>query len=266
MESGSWHVVLLPACLIFYHAPLWTIPHAIVGFLKVGCVRPAFYIPGAHWTVPHSGLLPWPEQWKCDPGSLRPRQVRPGNAGPSEMGSSICWQPDLQLQTQHAQPEYSLNPCDSVHSPVKGTLLLPRALARIKWSIWDPEAHKHAGQAMPKAFISKPSFHALWQWFLISDAHSSLLGIFQNCWCSHLQTFRFGVQSEIGQSSQVVLMYSKIWKPLLWVSVHPPHAPQIVHSRQHSLMPEILKQVLLVLSLSLVKCQYPWAIVRLKPL
>lgn len=59
-----------------------------------------------------------------------------------------------------------------------------------------------------------------------------------------------GYRLQPGQSFWVIITCSKIWKPL------PQNYP---HSRQQSLMPEILKPILLVLSLSLVQCQYPWA-------
>lgn len=71
-------------------------------------------------TFPGPGLLPSPG--KIVLGSLGPTQVRPGNPGPSEVGSSLRWQPDRPLRAKHTQLSSCPNPRGSGHSPVKGIL------------------------------------------------------------------------------------------------------------------------------------------------
>lgn len=161
-----------------------------VGFLKVaGCVRPVLYIPGARLTIPHSGLLPSPEQCKCVPGSLRPRQSW------AQWDRQQPWLAALgQADTAPVLPKPSWQ---FPHLWRGSSYLSPRSLVRIKWSPWSPETHNYAGQAILQFgyFISKPAFYTLWQGSLISDDCWNHLGISQICWCSHPETFRFGVPS-----------------------------------------------------------------------
>lgn len=177
-------MVLYPACLIPYHAHREHFSMSLkffkyfifndclkpVGFLKVvGCVRPVLYIHGVYLTIPHSGLLPTPEQCKCVPGSLRPRQ------------SWAQWdrqQPWLAALGQaHTAPVLPKPLWQFRHLWRGSSHLPPRALIRIKRSPWNPEGYNYAGKLCFNQLFYFKACLSHSECFLISDVCWNHLGI-----------------------------------------------------------------------------------------
>lgn len=126
-----------------------------------------------------------------------------------------------------------------------------------------PRSPSCVGQAMLKA-VCLTAWPSWPDWFLEVMPILTSWALFTAADAPTPRCLGLGCRVKPGQSSQVILTCSKMWKPLLRVSVGHLTPQNCPHSGQESLMLEILKQVLLVLSLSLVKCQYPGVIVRVK--